>query len=86
MAERSRRVMTGRVYKDRMDKTIVVEVLRRVSDTRYKKIVNRRTRCKAHDEDNQCKVGDLVEILESRPISKEKRWVVTRIVEKAIEV
>jgi small subunit ribosomal protein S17 len=86
MAERSRRVMTGRVYKDRMDKTIVVEVLRRVSDTRYKKIVSRRSRYKAHDEDNQCKLGDLVEILESRPISRDKRWVVTRIVEKAVEV
>jgi small subunit ribosomal protein S17 len=78
--------MTGRVYKDKMSKTIVVEVRRRVRDTRYRKIVTRRSRYKAHDENNECKVGDIVEICESRPMSAEKRWVVTRIVERAVEV
>jgi len=86
MADARKRVMIGRVYKDRMDKTVVVEVRRRVRDTRYKKIVTRRSRYKAHDEKGECKVGDVVEIRESRPISKDKRWVVTRIVEKAVEV
>jgi small subunit ribosomal protein S17 len=86
MAGERKRVMTGRVYKDKMDKTVVVEVRRRVRDTAYKKIVTRRSRYKAHDELNECKVGDLVEIRESRPLSHDKRWVVTRIVEKAVEV
>jgi len=86
MASERKRVMTGRVYKDKMDKTIVVEVRRRVRDDRYKKIVTRRSRYKAHDEQNECKVGDLVEIKESRPMSKGKRWVLSRILEKAVEV
>jgi small subunit ribosomal protein S17 len=86
MASERKRMMTGRVYKDKMDKTIVVEVRRRVRDERYKKIVTRRSRYKAHDEQNECKVGDLVEIKESRPMSKGKRWVLARILEKAVEV
>ena len=86
MASERKRVMTGRVYKDKMNKTVVVEVRRRVRDTRYKKIVTRRSRYKAHDEQNECKVGDLVEIREARPLSHDKRWIVTRIVEKAVEV
>jgi len=86
MASERKRVMTGRVYKDKMNKTVVVEVRRRVRDTRYKKIVTRRSRYKVHDEQNECKVGDLVEIREARPLSRDKRWIVTRIVEKAVEV
>ena len=86
MASERKRVMTGRVYKDKMNKTVVVEVRRRVRHTRYKKIVTRRARYKAHDEQNECKVGDLVEIREARPLSRDKRWIVTRIVEKAVEV
>lgn len=86
MASERKRVMTGRVYRDKMNKTVVVEVYRRVRDTRYKKIVTRRSRYKAHDEQNECKVGDLVEIREARPLSRDKRWIVTRIVEKAVEV
>ena len=86
MASERKRVMTGRVYKDKMNKTVVVEVRRRVRDTQYKKIVTRRSRYKAHDEQNECKVGDLVEIREARPMSHDKRWIVTRIVEKAVEV
>jgi small subunit ribosomal protein S17 len=86
MADERKRVMTGRVHKDRMEKSVVVEVRRRVRDRRYKKIVSRRSRFMAHDENNECKVGDLVEIREHRPLSKHKRWIVTRIIEKAVEV
>lgn len=86
MASERKRILTGRVYKDKMRKTIVVEVRRRVQDTKYHKIVTRRTRYKAHDESDECKVGDIVEISESRPLSHDKRWIVTRIVEKAVEV
>ena len=86
MAEERKRTMTGRVYKDKMDKTVVVEVRRRVQDRRYKKIITKLGRFQAHDAGNECKVGDLVEIRESRPLSKEKRWVVIRVIEKAVEV
>ena len=86
MTTERKRFMTGRVYKDKMDKSIVVEVRRRVSDPAYKKIVTRRERFMAHDENNECKVGDIVEIKESRPLSHSKRWVVTRVIEKAVEV
>jgi small subunit ribosomal protein S17 len=81
-----KRVMTGRVYKDKMNKSVIVEVRRRVTDGRYKKIVTRRSRFTAHDEKNECNVGDIVEIKESRPLSRDKRWVVLRIVSKAVEV
>jgi small subunit ribosomal protein S17 len=86
MAFERKRVMTGRVYRDKMDKSVVVEVRRRVADSRYGKIVTKRARYAAHDENNECHVGDLVEIRESRPLSRTKRWVVTRIVERAVEV
>ena len=86
MAFERKRLMTGRVAKDKMDKSVVVEVRYRVSDRRYGKIVTRRARYAAHDEKNECHVGDLVEIRESRPLSRTKRWVVTRIVERAVEV
>ncbi len=86
MPSDGKRVMTGRVYKDRMNKSVVVEVRRRVTDSRYKKIVTRRSRFMAHDEKNECKVGDVVEIKESRPLSRDKRWVVVRIILKAVEV
>jgi len=84
-AEGKKRVMTGRVYRDKMQKSIVVEVRRRVSDPRYKKIVTKRSRYMAHDEKNECKVGDIVEISEHRPISQNKKWIVTRIVRKIVE-
>ena len=86
MAFERKRVMTGRVHSDKMDKSIVVEVRRRVSDSRYGKIVTKRARYSAHDENNECHVGDIVEIRESRPLSRTKRWIVTRIVERAVEV
>ncbi len=71
-----RRVLTGRVVSNKMDKTIAVEVIRRVKHARYYKYINRRSVFKAHDEENLCEVGDTVKIRESRPISRTKRWVV----------
>ncbi|MBN2344680.1 MAG: 30S ribosomal protein S17 [Deltaproteobacteria bacterium] len=86
MADARKRVMTGQVYKAGMDKTIVVEVSRRVQDPKYKKVIIRRSRFKAHDENNECKAGDIVKIKEHRPISKEKNWMLVEIVRKAVEV
>lgn len=78
-----RKVRSGRVISDSMDKTIVVAIETLVRHPLYGRIVRRTTKFKAHDEENQCGVGDTVEIMETRPISKEKRWRVSRIVEKA---
>ena len=86
MANQIKRILTGRVHSNKMEKTVVVEVRRRVKEPRYKKYIERRARYKAHDENNECNNGDTVEITESRPLSKEKRWVVTRVVEKAVEI
>jgi small subunit ribosomal protein S17 len=80
-----RRKMVGVVTSDKMDKTVVVEVVRRSLDPVYKKYVRERNRYKAHDEENQFKVGDRVEITENRPISREKRWMVTRLVARRVE-
>lgn len=80
-----RRKLVGRVLSHRMDKTVVVEVQRRSRDQMYKKYVRHRERYKAHDENNQYKVGDQVEIVEHRPISKDKRWKVIRLVARAVE-
>jgi small subunit ribosomal protein S17 len=68
-----------------MDKTVVVEVVRRSRDAMYKKYVRSRDRYKAHDETNQFKVGDRVEIMEHRPISKDKRWKVVKLIARAVE-
>ncbi len=73
----------GRVISDKMDKTVVLAVTRRVSHPVYKKTMNRTTKFKVHDEKNECKTGDLVKFIETRPLSKEKRWTVLEIVEKA---
>lgn len=78
-----RKVRSGRVVSDSMDKTVVVAIETLVKHPLYGRIVRRTTKFKAHDEENQCGVGDSVEIMETRPISKEKRWRVSRIVEKA---
>ncbi len=86
MANEKKRVMTGRVHKDKMEKSVVVVVRRRVADSRYRKFVTRKKSYKAHDENNECKVGDIVEITECRPLSRDKRWIVTRVVNKAVEV
>ncbi len=69
-----RKKRTGTVVSDKMDKTVVVEVKRTIMDPTYKKIVQRRKRYKAHDEENKYKVGDKVIIMETRPLSKDKRW------------
>ena len=78
-----RKVRSGRVVSDNMDKTVVVAIETLVRHPLYGRIVRRTTKFKAHDEDNECGVGDTVEIMETRPISKEKRWRVSRVVEKA---
>jgi small subunit ribosomal protein S17 len=80
-----RRKLLGKVVSSKMDKTVVVEVIRRSRDSMYKKYVRNRERYKAHDETNEYKVGDRVEIMEHRPISKTKRWKVTRLVARAIQ-
>jgi small subunit ribosomal protein S17 len=78
-----RRVLQGVVRSDKMDRTVVVEVRHRVLHRTYKKYISRRVKYKAHDEGNECGVGDTVQIIESRPLSKDKRWRVQRIVERA---
>ena len=78
-----RKVRTGRVISDKMDKTVVVQVANRRSHPLYKKVMQRRENFKAHDETNACRIGDLVRIMETRPISKDKRWRVVEVVEKA---
>lgn len=83
---RRRRVLTGTVVSDKMEKTIVVQVLRRYKHPRYRKYVSERLRYKAHDEKNEAKVGDTVRIVSCRPLSREKRWALQAIVEKATVV
>lgn len=80
-----RRTIAGTVTSTKMDKTIVVTVTRRIRDRHFHKFVNRRVKYKAHDEDNTCSVGDVVELVEARPQSKTKRWRVSRTIEKAKE-
>ena len=85
MEERNlRKTMIGTVTSDKMDKTVVVSVEDSVAHSIYKKTVKRTYKLKAHDENNECHVGDKVEVMETRPLSKDKRWRVVRIVEKAI--
>ena len=81
----NRRVIVGIVTSNAMHKTIVVTVVRRVRDRRFHKFLTRRMKYKAHDELNVSKVGDLVEIVESRPLSKTKRWRLLRTVQKAVQ-
>ena len=84
MAERNRRkVLRGTVVSDKMDKTIVVAVEDHVKHPLYKKIVKRTYKLKAHDENNECRIGDRVKVMETRPLSKDKRWRLVEIVEKA---
>ena len=79
----SRKTRIGKVVSDKMDKTVVVIVEDRVAHKTYKKIIGRTYRLKAHDENNECGVGDIVRVMETRPLSKDKRWRVVEIVEKA---
>ena len=85
MSERNlRRTLIGTVSSDKMDKTVVVKVETAVKHPMYKKIVKRTYKLKAHDEENVCQVGDKVEVMETRPLSKDKRWRVVKVVEKAV--
>lgn len=81
----SRRRLVGSVVSDKMDKTVVVRVERMERHPRYGKVLRRRKKYKAHDEGNRCRVGDVVRIVESRPLSREKRWVVEKIIARAGE-
>ena len=84
VAAHFKRRLTGRVTSDKMDKTVVVEVVRYAPHAVYKKYVRSRTRFKAHDEKNECRIGDRVEIAEHRPLSREKRWQVVRVIRRAV--
>ena len=81
MTREHRRMLVGRVVSDKMDKTIVVSVERLTRHPLFGKVIRHHKRYKAHDKGNACHVGDLVRIIESQPISKEKRWMVTDILE-----
>ncbi len=84
MAERAlRKTRIGKVVSDKMDKTIVVAIETSVKHPLYKKIVKRTYKLKAHDENNECGIGDKVKVMETRPFSKDKRWRLVEIVEKA---
>ncbi len=84
MEERNlRKTRVGVVVSDKMDKTVVIAIKERVKHPLYGKIVNRTKTFKAHDEQNECGIGDTVRVVETRPLSKEKRWRVVEIVEKA---
>jgi small subunit ribosomal protein S17 len=83
-AVRKKRTMQGVVVSDKMDKTVVVKVTRQVMHTRYKKFVRHSTKYKAHDAASSCGEGDLVTIVESRPLSKQKRWRVQSVDRKAV--
>jgi small subunit ribosomal protein S17 len=78
-----RKVRTGKVISNKMDKTIVVAVENRVKHPLYGKIVKKTYKLKAHDENNECKIGDTVRVVETRPLSKDKRWRLTEIIERA---
>lgn len=84
MAERNlRKTRVGKVVSNKMDKTIVVAIVDSVAHPLYKKIIKRTIKLKAHDENNSCNIGDRVEIMETRPISKDKRWRLVNVIEKA---
>ena len=84
MSERNlRKTRTGIVVSDKMDKTVVVAIEDNVRHPLYKKIVKRTMKLKAHDENNECRVGDRVEVMETRPLSKDKHWRLVQIIEKA---
>ena len=85
MEERNlRKVMIGTVTSNKMDKTIVVSVQTSVKHPIYGKVVKRTYKLKAHDEENQCQIGDKVKVMETRPLSKDKRWRLVEVIEKAV--
>ena len=84
MSERNlRKTRVGKVVSDKMDKTVVVAIGDNVKHPLYKKIIKNTIRLKAHDQNNSCGIGDRVQIMETRPLSKDKRWRVVEIIEKA---
>jgi small subunit ribosomal protein S17 len=83
MAELKKKTYIGEVVSDKMDKTVVVAVTRRIHHPLYNKTVSRVSRFKAHDEKNECGVGDMVKMVETRPLSRDKRFEVVEIIEKA---
>ncbi len=83
MERNLRKTRVGTVVSDKMDKTIVVAIKDNVRHPLYKKIVKRTIKLKAHDEANTCKIGDTVEIMETRPLSKDKRWRLVNVIERA---
>lgn len=86
MERKLRKAIMGVVVSNKMDKTVVVAVDDYARHTIYKKVIKRTKRYKAHDEENQCKVGDKVRIMETRPISKDKNWRVVQVIEKGPQV
>lgn len=86
MTDTLARQLTGKVVSDKMDKTIVVLIERRVKHPIYGKYVSKSSKLKAHDENNECKAGDVVTIKESRPLSKSKSWALVKIEERASEI
>ena len=84
MERNLRKVLIGTVISDKMDKTVVVAVQRNVRHKIYGKTVKKTYKLKAHDEENKCQTGDTVKVMETRPLSKDKRWRVVEIVEKAV--
>ncbi len=83
MERNLRKVRIGKVVSDKMDKTVVVAVVDNVKHPLYGKIVKRTYKLKAHDENNECNIGDRVKVMETRPLSKDKRWRLVEIIEKA---
>ena len=83
MERSNRKVLRGKVVSDKMDKTITVEVATSKSHPLYSKRIKYSKKFKAHDENNECKIGDRVRVMETRPLSKEKRWRLVEIIEKA---
>ena len=83
MERNLRKTRTGKVISNKMDKTIVVAIEEHVKHPLYKKVVKRTYTLKAHDENNECNIGDIVKVMETRPLSKDKRWRLVEIVEKA---
>ncbi len=82
MERNQRKVRTGKVVSDKMDKTIVVAIEDHVKHPLYKKIVKKTYKLKAHDENNECRKGDTVKVMETRPLSRDKRWRLVEVVEK----
>ncbi len=83
MERNLRKTRTGKVISDKMDKTIVVAVEEHVKHPLYNKIVKRTYKLKAHDENNECNIGDTVKVMETRPLSKDKRWRLVEVIERA---